>query len=526
MAKRTRSGKVAGGASKVKAPASAAAAATGEASPPPPPPPPPVAAAAGNVWTRFWAYEVSWLRWCTFRFAFFALLSIDAFLQISHASRYGAGGFNVQHLPGAPLPGPGRASITFAHAAMCLLFALIAQGVLVRFTLPLATVLYGWAYFSSQLDAFQHHYLVWLLLFVLCFVPSTPDPVLPGAAPFTPRRMTSWALRLALVQVGIVYLWAAISKLTPLWLDGTALDIQISKPGLMRDVADALGVGTLAKLVLVTELALAAAVWWRPAWPFALAAGVGLHAGVELVDLDIGLFSYLMFAVYLLVVPDRFYLAAGRALGPYLRRDGGPLSYRAGWVLAPFALIGLYVTVPLPFGLPVLLAFGLLVAAGAFGKRWAGWAFVLAAAIPITVDATTDTASDYYRYWAGSSRRMGDAADARRAYEGLLEVDADSEYANYHLGNQELDAGRLDSALRYYQRAERGAGKGRTRAFVAEASIHLRREDLTQARVVLERALRIDPADADAQRMLAGLDTAGGAPPPTPHGPAEAPDED
>ena len=66
-----------------------------------------------------------------------------------------------------PLPEPGRASITFAHAAMCILFALVAQGALVRVALPLATVLYGWAYFSSQLDSYQHHYLVWLLLVIL-----------------------------------------------------------------------------------------------------------------------------------------------------------------------------------------------------------------------------------------------------------------------------------------------------------------------------------------------------------------------
>ena len=254
-----------------------------------------------------------------FRFAFFALLAVDAFLQLAHAPRYGAGGFNVQHLPGAPLPEPGRASITFAHAAMCLLFALVAQGILTRVTLPLVTLLYGWAYFSSQLDAFQHHYLVWLLLVVLCFVPHAPEPRLPTAAPTTPRHMRSWAIRLVLVQVGIVYLWAAISKMTPLWLDGTAIDIQISDGAAVRGLTASLGFATVAKLVLVAELVLAIAVWWRPAWPVALAAGIGLHAGVELIGLDIGLFSYLMFAVYLLVIPDRAYLALAAWIGRGVR---------------------------------------------------------------------------------------------------------------------------------------------------------------------------------------------------------------
>lgn len=521
MAKRTRTKGPPG-----KAPGKPASAPV--AAPPPPKPvaPPPkakrtAATSPADHWLRFWAYDISWVRWCVFRFAFFGLLSVDAFLQLSHAPRYGAGGFNVQHLPGAPLPEPGRPSITFAHAAMCLLFALVAQGILTRVTLPLAALLYGWAYFSSQLDAYQHHYLVWLLLVILCFVPHAPDPRLPSAAPATPRRMTSWAVRLALVQVGIVYLWAAISKMTPLWLDGTALDLQIAG-GTMRGIASSLGFGTVAKLVLAAELVLAVAVWWRPAWPIALAGGIGLHAGVELIGLDIGLFSYLMFAVYLLAIPDRVYLAAARALAPYLRVDDRRLFWiRAGWVAAPLALVALLLLVPLSFGLPVVLAFVLLAAAGIRGVRRAGWAFAVAAAIPIAADAATDTADDYYRYWAGSARRMGNDAEARRAYLGLLEVDADSEYANFHLGNLEAAAGNLERAASHYVRAERKSGVGRTRAFVAEAQIRLRQNDPARARAALERALRIDPADAAARRMLATLDGTLPSAPPTPDAPEE-----
>jgi hypothetical protein len=411
---------------------------------------------AATRWERFWLYELSWVKWCTFRFAFFGLLAVDAVLQLPHAPRYGAGGFNVQHLPGAPLPEPGRISITFVHAALSLLFALVAQGILTRVTLPLVTILYGWAYFSSQLDAFQHHYLVFLLLVCCCFVPHAP----------TSRFVTSWAVRLALVQVGIVYLWAAISKMTPLWLDGTALDIQITR-GTMRDLADSIGPGAIAKLVLVTELALAAVVWMRPAWPLALAGGLALHAGVELVDLDIGLFSYLMFAVYLLVIPDRVYLWLAERIRPRLPRPRTNRWAHIGWVLAPLALVLVAVDLTISYVVPVVLAFVLLAASGIRGIRRAGWAFVLAAAVPLCTARASDVEEDYFRYWAGQERRLGDKAEQRQALEGLREVDPASEYAAYYLGLLEEEAGNHERALAHYRRAPRSercaAGEARVR---------------------------------------------------------------
>ena len=79
--------------------------------------------------------------------------------------------------------------------------------------IPLATAIYGWLYFASQLDSYQHHYLVWLMLLLACFVPwQRPH----GAKPATHIR--TWAIRLLLVQLAIMYLWAAISKMNGAWL--------------------------------------------------------------------------------------------------------------------------------------------------------------------------------------------------------------------------------------------------------------------------------------------------------------------
>lgn len=482
--------------------------------------------AGGAAATRGWWWtELTWARWVAFRVCFFGLLAVDAFLQLPHAPRYGAGGFNVPHLSWLPLPEPGRVSITFVHAALCLLFALVAQGALVRVALPLATALYGWAYFSSQLDSYQHHYLMWLVLVVLCFAPRAPAPPPAGAAATAPRRVSTWVVRLLLVQVGVVYLWAGIAKIDPLWLDGSALFVQV-KDGAIRDLIAGVGFDRVAVLVLAAELFLAVAVWLRRLWLPALAAGVGLHVGIELVGLEIGLFSYLMFAIYLLLVPDAWFVAAARPLAAARRRATAALGARtavlrlAGWPLALAAVVALLVVVPLPFGAAVALLVALAVTGGAaalVGSRPGaaarlGWAVAVAAALPLALHTSTDVASDYYRYWAGSARRLGDEADARRAYRGLLAVDPSSEYAHFHLGKQEAGAGRHERALDHFARAQRAA-PGRGRAHFAEAEVRLRQNDPEAARAALRAGLEREPDHVQAQRLL--QDLGGSFTPPT-----------
>jgi len=433
----------------------------------------PAAPAAG-----FWAgFELPWAKLVVFRFVFFALLAVDAFLQLPHAPRYGAGGFNVQHLPGAPLPDPGRPGMTFVFAALSVVFALIAQGTAVRVLLPVATALYGYGYFVSQLDSYQHHYLVFLLLVLLCFVPRRPDPAPPGASADATRFVRSWALRLILVQLAIVYLYAAISKMSLPWVDGTTLSTQV-RPGAVRDLVAGIGWSKVAVLIVATELALAATLWWKQAWPAALVLGVGLHVGIELVDLEIGLFSYLMFALYLLIVPDRAYVPlarAGRAFAARLRRVPWPVKLALATMVTSVALgpmlvmpVAAHVLAPL-LGVALVLAVAVPLVRGdrpAVARHMA--AVALAGLVPVATNALTDVSEDYYRYWAGASRRLGNDADARRAYEGLLLVDPSSEYAHYYLGELELKAGRADAAIAHFKAAQRSR-PDRPRSFEGEA---------------------------------------------------------
>ena len=86
-------------------------------------------------WEQFWfGFSVSNLHLALFRFVFFGLFAVDMWLQISHAPRYGAGGFNVAHIPGLDsiLPSPSRPLMLVLFTVQAYLAAAFAIGVLSR----------------------------------------------------------------------------------------------------------------------------------------------------------------------------------------------------------------------------------------------------------------------------------------------------------------------------------------------------------------------------------------------------------
>ena len=257
----------------------------------------------------------------------FGLLALDALLQIPHAPRYGTG-FNVAQLPLLDNLGPGRVAYLAGELALAYLFVMAACNVATRIVLPCAAAIYAWLYFGSQVDSYQHHYLIALVLGIACFIPWEPGDGKPVRA---------WAMRLLLVQLAIMYLWAAISKLDGQWLGGDALASQLGSATLPADrvsvvakiVEHTIGWAATAWLVVLTEFALACTVWIRRAAVVAAPLGLALHAGIVLTGLEIGLFAWLMIGLYAFVVPDRVWLAiagavAGSRAARGVRRRGNP----------------------------------------------------------------------------------------------------------------------------------------------------------------------------------------------------------
>jgi hypothetical protein len=462
----------------------------------------------------FWfGFEVSWAKLVTARAVVFGLLALDALLQIRHAPRYGAGGFNVAQLPGLSALGPTRASYGICQLIDAYLLVLAACGVATRYVIPVAAAIYAWLYFGSQLDSYQHHYLMTLVLAIASFVPwQRPARARPAT------RVRSWALRLILVQFAVLYFWAAVSKMSPAWLDGATLDKQIG--GSLRSLIDhTIGLALMSKLVILTELTLAGTVWLRPGWWVAAPLGIAFHLGIVFTGLEIGLFAWLMIALYILVVPDVIWVRIGELiprrkhvrpptedpadaderpigwgwLGACLLAGAG-LAYACriesahvvGWVLAV---------------LPIIFAFR---APRVRSRVWIGVAHVMALALWLAVDRGTTVTTDYARLWGGASRRLGDQATAERAYRELVELTPDDPSAHLRLGRALLDLGQIDAGLDELHAAE-AMEPAVARAWLEEARWLQQHGRTTDALTKAREATFAEPSSAEARKLLEQL---------------------
>ncbi len=467
----------------------------------PPPPRPPV----------FWfGFEVPWAKLVAVRLVVFGLLAIDAFLQLRHAPRYGAGDFNVGHLPFLHGLGPGRAGYELGQLIETYLFALAALGVATRLVLPIAAALYAWLYFGSQLDSYQHHYLVAIVVAIACFVPWQRPA---DAAPATGVR--SWALRLILVQLAIMYLWAAISKIDPAWTSGATLDGQLT--GSVRSLVDGtIGMKRASILVIGVELVLACTIWLRPGWKIAAPLGLLLHLGIAASGLEIGVFAYLMLGLYLLVLPGSLFVwlaetPAVQAIRRPLRRLAGTTTW-LGWGLAIGAGVAIAALVRLEHPLHAALAVSAIPIALAVHARLTGGgptaalaaAHLAALALWLAADRVSSVAVDYYKFWAGSQRRLGNLPAAEHAYRRLVEVAPELELGHYHLGRILATGGHGDEGVRHLREAQRLA-PDRARAWIEEARYLASQGQHADAITKARQAAFAEPSSREARTLLESL---------------------
>ena len=481
----------------------------------------------------FWfGFEVSWAKLALARFVIFTLLAIDALLQLSHAPRYGAGGFNVAQLPGLDALGAGRIGFELGQLACAYLFIYAALGVATRVVVPAGAAIYAWLYFGSQLDSYQHHYLVALVLLLACFIPWQRRE---EAEPETPIR--TWAVRLILVQLGIMYLWAAISKMSPAWLDGRTITGQITGP-LRSVIEDTVGFKAAARFTVLAELVLAVVVWIRPAWFIALPLGVAFHVGILASGLEIGLFAYLMLAFYVFVIPDRAVvwaanLAPLRAVRAGLRavriENTIPSAIALAVCLGLGLLLARFTRFHAGFDLAIVLtAFPILAVTVARLRGrlsvipWLGLAHVLALALWLVIDRTSSLAVDYYRFWGGNARRLGEPAVAELAYRRLTEIAPDLPNGHYQLGRLLLDGEDEEAGLEELREAQR-LEPLRARAWLAEAQWLVKKGRKAEAIEKAQEAVYSEPTNQTARDLLDSLTGTKSAPP---QGAAPASDDD
>ncbi|MBM4293176.1 MAG: hypothetical protein FJ138_18645 [Deltaproteobacteria bacterium] len=365
---------------------------------------------------------------------FFGLLSYDLWwIQLSHAPRYGAGGFNVPHLAplGALTPTPGAVGALYlVSGALALLAALGVGG---RAVVALLAALYGYVYLWSQADSYQHHYLLVLLLALLSWAP------LGGAGREAPPRAHA-SYDALVAQLALIYLWTGVAKLDAAWLSGDTLSGVLQSADVRAAVVGwggALGLSAaqtfeaLAWAVALGELGAAVALTLRRLRPLAFFVVPWFHISVEWVGFDIELFSYYMLALNLVWLspaalwrPLDALLAALRARlaapAPALAALARPPLRLTAW-LAAAVVAGRAVGAAPAEGAPAagLLTGALVALAGALSGAGLPRAVAVAAAAALSLGAlrASEFGFDYYRMWGGDLRRRGDLEGAARAYE-------------------------------------------------------------------------------------------------------------
>lgn len=468
----------------------------------------------------FWfAFDIGWRKLAALRVALASILAVDAIAAISTAPRYGMGGFNVGHFAWLSSIAPNRTAFVAAQLSIAVAMWAAAFGLFTRAMFAIAAVLYAWTYYASQLDSYQHHYLVSLLL-PLCAAVRWEPPARPtdeAQAPASERANPAtvpaggWPLRLMLALLSIMYGWAAIAKLDAAWLNGTTLASQLHGwPG--RALAATLGFALTAKLVLVVEVALAATLWHDRTMSIAAGLGIALHAGIAVSGLEIGVFAYLMLALYLAVLPRAWFARFGNrdARAP---RAMPTLAHRlrAVSVSALVGGIGLWTSSNLPmrglFTLGILLLATLALRHYPHRHR-AVVAFPLTAALLVVgVDRLGTVSYDYFRYWAGAESRIGDKQKAMALYREVTKRFPNEENGYYQLAKLQLQSGdpqQAEAALTALAKAQ-ALAPHKARAFVLDARERLRRNDRNTARQKIEAALRAEPQHQDAQALAATL---------------------
>jgi len=405
-----------------------------------------------SVWERYWFGPVAAVRPYVLERVVLFLLALDAWLQfVPHGARYGAGGFNVAHFAWLdavqPAPTPGlHVGVMLIVGGLAWVIACTGGNLALR---VLLVVLFTWGWAMSLLDAYQHHYLLSLLLGAFVFFPRLhAADVRNGGA----RRVSAWAFVLVAANVAIVYVFAAATKTETGWASGAVLRqvtrssswfqtfwARVLVTGIEDDTLWELVARTVAFLQIVIAVAYVAVVradasrarWVRPVAAGALAAAVGFHGSLLLFSIEIRWFSYYMIALAAAYFLPETALGGLVGLATFPARvmaSGARTWLRSLAVVSGasciVALVGFHLDLPGGTAAGLLCAgalalTGLVAALGKNAERMhhvavaaAAGALVLFAAVHVW-----PIRFQYYLYDVADLQRRGEPADVLAAYE-------------------------------------------------------------------------------------------------------------
>ena len=259
---------------------------------------------------------------------------------------------DVFHLPFIPEAWvPSRPVYVGLVAARVLLAVLVTIGHRARGALFASALLGLHALLCDRLSYHHNRYALLCFAFLLAFTPC--DRALSITPNFPDQTGPRWAVRLAQVQVALIYLASAGSKLLdPDWRDGHVILDRFARyggeaiargipPRVVEAFSQPLVTSALAKLAMSTELFLAVALFSRRWRVFALWWGLMFHLTIEVTS-KVELFTWLTLTSYaFFVTPDlrarKFFFDPSRPRGKWIARAVMGLDWFARFEMRPWA---------------------------------------------------------------------------------------------------------------------------------------------------------------------------------------------
>jgi hypothetical protein len=274
------------------------------------------------------------------------LLGWQALRGASELSTLGYFGdvFHVPMVPEGLVPSHGLYTLLVA-LRLCLAM-MIVVAVWARPALAVSAVLGGWLLACDRLQLRPDRYSLFVYALLLSLTPCDRSWRAAESRVLASRVGPFWAVRLAQFQVSLVYLASGGSKLLdPDWRSGLVIAARaahhgprLMAAGLPRGLVEALArpdaSSALAKLVIMSELSICAALWIRPTRAVALWWGLWFHVLFQLLAVELETFTVLTLAMYGVFATPDFHARR-------LRYDPSRFwGKAAGWLVPLFDWLG------------------------------------------------------------------------------------------------------------------------------------------------------------------------------------------
>ena len=230
-----------------------------------------------------------------------------------------------------PLPGNGMYLYFFVMGTLGLCIAL---GYKYRFSIIAFTILWTGVYLMQKTSYNNHYYLLILISFFMCFFPANQNYSCDAKknTALKTDAMYSYVKWIIVLQLFIVYTYAAIAKMYGDWVDFRIIKI------LMQSKADYYLIGEMLQqpwmhrivgvMGILFDLLIVPALLWRPTRKIAFFASVFFHVFNSVV-FQIGIFPYLALAFSVFFFePETIRQLFFKGKKPYTKQEFSTPSYK------------------------------------------------------------------------------------------------------------------------------------------------------------------------------------------------------